>query len=364
MASTEANLVQEVVDQINNFKMSIEKAGEEGRNKLKSINIAEVCNKIPFTPDKKIDTTEWSKRPEEEQKNIYDQLTLIRDALQAAAELDGPTNPKHIMYAEYASNTTIVIWILFGFLLTATLLVGIVYRWSQATGTDYTKKIENATKALTILKESVDKTNRANIALINAKSQLAAARDEKTRKEAQKDVEIRDTEVEGMQSKTTALQAATEKKSFEAIKAIQEGGANETTVLIMVILLGALGGSLHLVSSLVIFIGNRNLKRSWLLYYLAMPFTGAGLTPVIYMLLRVGLINPSGTASNGGGIANLNLVAIYAFAVMTGMFSRVALDKLSDVFKTLFRTDTTSKDALGTQKQQGGTVPSEGKTAK
>jgi hypothetical protein len=74
------------------------------------------------------------------------------------------------------------------------------------------------------------------------------------------------------------------------------------------------------------------------------------------MLLRDGLLSPSGTSTPGGtSFANLNLLAIYAFAVLSGLFSRVALDKLGEVFGTIFRTlATPSKDALGSQKPPGG----------
>jgi hypothetical protein len=81
------------------------------------------------------------------------------------------------------------------------------------------------------------------------------------------------------------------------------------------------------------------------------------------MLLRVGLVNPSGTATGGTGLSGLNFIAIYAFAVMTGLFSRAALDKLGEVFGTIFKTQTpSSKDALGPKKQPSGTTPDAGKS--
>ena len=362
MAIIEARIIQETDDQIETFRKAIETAGEEGRNKLKSIKVDEVRQQVPRTTEGKIDTAAWSVLGEGKQQEVYQRLVLVRDALHAAAELDGPTDPKHIMYAEYASNTAIIIWTIIGFLLTAGLLYMIALRWSQATGTDFTKKIENATRSQGALKEVEDKAEKAKAAVTDAKAQVAAAQDEKTRQEAQKAVEMRDREATAKQSELTAVQAKAEKEALEAIKAIQKGGGSEGAVLTMVILLGALGGTLHLVSSLVMFIGNRQLKRSWLPYYLAMPFTGAGLAPIVYMLLRIGLINPSGVSSDGTAISSLNLIAIYAFAALTGMFSKVATDKLGEVFGTIFRTQTTSKDALGAQKPPGGTAPAAGKS--
>ncbi len=129
-------------------------------------------------------------------------------------------------------------------------------------------------------------------------------------------------------------------------------------------MLGALGGTLHLVSSLFKYVGNRRFKRSWILYYLAMPFTGAGLAPVVYLLLRVGVIASPGGATGGANLAHLNLVFIYAFALLTGMFSRAATDKLGEVFNTIFKTGAApSKDALDTKKPPQGTPPAGGKTS-
>jgi hypothetical protein len=52
------------------------------------------------------------------------------------------------------------------------------------------------------------------------------------------------------------------------------------------------------------------------------------LAPIIYMLLRVGILRPTTNATGGSSIANLNLIAIYVFAALTGLLSKVASDKL------------------------------------
>jgi hypothetical protein len=362
MPGIEVEDIQQIVDQIETFRKAIATAGEEGRNKLKSVNITEICQKIPFTADKKVDPKEWPKKTEDEKKELCQQLTLVRDALQAAAQLDGPTDPKHIMSAEYASNTSIVLLTLTGFLITALLLIAIVFLWDQATGNAPPQKDQSAL-------ESVEKPKAVTKEMQKTKVETLKANDTKTVEEAQKPLEKKDQETAAKPSESASVKASPEKDSApEKPKAIEKKPIepiSESIVLTMVILLGALGGSLHLVSSLVKFIGNRQLKRSWLAYYLAMPFTGSGLAPVVYMLLRVGLLSPSGTsATSGTGFANLNLLAIYAFAVLTGLFSRVALDKLGEVFGTIFRTQAApSKDALGAQKPPGGTAPAGGKSS-
>jgi hypothetical protein len=109
----------------------------------------------------------------------------------------------------------------------------------------------------------------------------------------------------------------------------------------------------------------RKLKQSWLLFYLVMSWTGAGLAPIVYMLIRVGIVSPSGAASGGTGLANLNLIAIYAFAALTGLCSKTAMEKLGELFSTLFRTHgAPSKDALGSEKLPEDPSPAERKPSR
>jgi hypothetical protein len=110
----------------------------------------------------------------------------------------------------------------------------------------------------------------------------------------------------------------------------------EDVVLFMVILMGVLGGFLHLTSSLAMYVGNRHLMRSWVIYYLLMPVEGAALAVALYLLVRVGVLSPSAANSGTPGTANLNLVGIYGFSVLAGIFSKQALEMLGDVFNVIF----------------------------
>jgi hypothetical protein len=109
---------------------------------------------------------------------------------------------------------------------------------------------------------------------------------------------------------------------------------------------------------LVKYVGNRQLKRSWLLYYFYTPVAGAALAPIVYMLLRVGILSPTSSSTSGGStIANLNLIAIYAFAALSGLFGKTALDKLAEVFKTIFRSgEASTKDSIGSERPPGGST--------
>src|SRR5258708_31384358 len=114
----------------------------------------------------------------------------------------------------------------------------------------------------------------------------------------------------------------------------------------MVLRLGALGGFLRLASSLANYIVIRQLLKSWIIYYFLTPIQGAALAPVVYLLLRVGVLNPANTEKGSTSPADsLNLIGIYAFAVLTGLFSKQAIEMLSDVFSTIFNK-TVTKDAL------------------
>jgi len=113
---------------------------------------------------------------------------------------------------------------------------------------------------------------------------------------------------------------------------------SEIRLFIVVILLGALGGVLHSLRSFYWYVGNRNLKMSWLLMYFLLPLIGASLAVVFYVVRRGGLISP--TAGN-------NAVSPYGFAAvaaLVGLFSPQAADKLKQVFETLFTTAERGKD--------------------
>jgi hypothetical protein len=126
---------------------------------------------------------------------------------------------------------------------------------------------------------------------------------------------------------------------------------SEGDVLFMVMLLGALGGFLRLASSLANYVGNRQFLKSWIIYYFLTPIQGAALAPVVYLLLRVGVLNPANPAQGSTSPADsLNLIGIYAFAVLTGLFSKQAIETLADVFSTIFKKAET-KDALDKSKQ-------------
>jgi len=136
----------------------------------------------------------------------------------------------------------------------------------------------------------------------------------------------------------------------------------EKDVLRMVIFMGALGGTIHWMSSLVTFIGNGSLLRRWIPYYLLAPLQGAALALIVYLLLRVGVLSPT---TNANATQHLNLLGMYAVAGLTGLFAKQAIEMLREVFNVVFKK-VEAKDPSGgaTKPQQaGGTAATESQQA-
>lgn len=104
----------------------------------------------------------------------------------------------------------------------------------------------------------------------------------------------------------------------------------EVRLLLIVLLAGALGSYIHAATSFADYVGNRKLSGNWVWWYLLRPFIGMTLALVFYFVVRGGFISP-----NAGG-ADMNPFGIAAMAGLVGMFSKQAIDKLNEVFTSLF----------------------------
>ncbi len=239
---------------------------------------------LPLTDGGEIDEARWATLSAEDQEERRQTLLRLRDSVQVLTSADGPADPHSIMYRDYVSNRGVIALTLFALLGTVAVLVAVYLNWPRATSDD-----------------------------LNSPRQ-----------------------------KQLAAQAA---PPVAAGANIISPGPEEKDVLLMVMLMGSLGGFIHLTSSLTKYIGNRQLVRSWVIYYLLMPLEGAGLAVTVYLMVRVGVLNPA--ASNADATKNLNWVGIYALSTLAGLFSKQALDMLGDVFSTIFRR-AEAKDAGGT----------------
>jgi hypothetical protein len=109
-------------------------------------------------------------------------------------------------------------------------------------------------------------------------------------------------------------------------------------LFVVVAVTGALGGLIHSARSLYAYVGNRTLLRSWLLFYLSLPFIGAGLAVLFYLILRGGLV--TGTA------AQVNFFGFAAISALVGLFTPEAALKLQQIFNTLLAPTRPGRDSL------------------
>lgn len=120
-----------------------------------------------------------------------------------------------------------------------------------------------------------------------------------------------------------------------------KGVTPDQALMACVAILGGLGGALHAVGSFTVFAGNRRLNRSWVWWYLARAPIGASLAIAVCFVMRGGLVT-----STGNGASALNPHGLGAFAVLAGLSSEIATQKLREVFEVLFRPRDEKKDRL------------------
>lgn len=104
---------------------------------------------------------------------------------------------------------------------------------------------------------------------------------------------------------------------------------------IVAIFAAGVGSSL---SSILAYLRHACERRDFELYYapwyIARPIMGMLLGLIFYFVLRGGLL-----ATITSGTTELDNWAIAAFASLVGMFSKDAIEKLREVFHTLFRSE-------------------------
>jgi len=104
----------------------------------------------------------------------------------------------------------------------------------------------------------------------------------------------------------------------------------DVNLMVIVVLAGALGGILHSLRSIAWYVGERQLRWSWILFYVSLPFVGAILSLLFYLLIRGGLITPEGSSKD------INPYGMAAIAGLVGLFTSQAAQMLLRVFSNLF----------------------------
>ncbi len=110
-----------------------------------------------------------------------------------------------------------------------------------------------------------------------------------------------------------------------------------TRLLLLVLLAGALGSSIHAATSFSVYKGLDKFHMRWASWYLMRAPVGAGLAVIITLLIQGGLFTPQ-------NVAEANPFTTLGLAALVGLFSRQALDKLSDVFDTMFAPSKEKRD--------------------
>jgi hypothetical protein len=113
----------------------------------------------------------------------------------------------------------------------------------------------------------------------------------------------------------------------------------DVTLMMIVMLAGGLGSLVHVAISFCDFVGNQKFIKSWFWWYIMKPFIAMILALVFYLVIRGQFL------SAGAPAGQINLYGIVAISGMAGLFSKQAINKLSEVFDALFRTAPDGGDA-------------------
>ncbi len=108
----------------------------------------------------------------------------------------------------------------------------------------------------------------------------------------------------------------------------KESSTSERSFLIICIIAGVLGACLHAIVSLGVFSGNHDFDPSWFTWYIFRPFVGGILAMLFYFVFRGDFIVEVNSTTSFHGLV--------ALSGMIGLFSKQALDKLSEIFDIVF----------------------------
>jgi len=127
---------------------------------------------------------------------------------------------------------------------------------------------------------------------------------------------------------------------------------DESRVLLIVAIVGVIGALVQSMWALGAFVGEKEFEESWVLWYVAHPFVGAGLAEIVYFALRAGLL------STGTTVANLNLFGVAALAGIAGMFTKDVMKKLKELSGDIFGVGIKSSGAGGSSGTETPATPS------
>jgi hypothetical protein len=104
----------------------------------------------------------------------------------------------------------------------------------------------------------------------------------------------------------------------------------EGHLILVVILASAIGAQAHALRSLYWYVGNRQLRFSWMMRYILMPFAGITFGLTFYFVIRGGFF------AAGTNVKDLSPYGFTAMAFLVGMFTDQAAERLKKVAESLF----------------------------
>lgn len=132
-----------------------------------------------------------------------------------------------------------------------------------------------------------------------------------------------------------------------------------TALFLIAMLSGALGSLLHSLRSLYWYTGNRRLVWSWAIMYMLLPFSGAVLATIFYIIIRAGFLPSSGGTQT---IPNTPY-GFAALGALVGLFSEEAVLKLKQVAETVFARTPAGKDHAAPPPKLSSVSPNSGPVA-
>jgi IPT/TIG domain len=106
-----------------------------------------------------------------------------------------------------------------------------------------------------------------------------------------------------------------------------------TLIMLLIALGGFLGNMVHISTSFTNYVGADKFRKRWILWYCVKPFTAAALAVGIYIIFRAGFLNGANATTN------INLYGVVSIAILAGLFTDKATDKLRQVFGVIFQTN-------------------------
>jgi hypothetical protein len=97
-------------------------------------------------------------------------------------------------------------------------------------------------------------------------------------------------------------------------------------IYLMVLMFGCLGGSLRLLSSVVMYIAKNRLVKSWIPYYVIMPLEGTVMGLLMFFLSSGGWLKGNEVATAGS-----DLNGLWLLAALGGLFAKNVSRKLGEV---------------------------------